>query len=569
MTAPTPNSNDAPPSGSRPWPVFASLSGYAPRKLSQDLVAGLTLAAIAIPEQMATARLAGFPPQIGFIAFVAGAIAFAAFGASRYLSVGADSTITPIFAGGLALWAVGTPEYAAMAAALALAVGAILIVAGLFRLGWIADILSVPVTIGFLAGISIHIVVSQLPGLLGIFPPAGNLLAAITGIAAALPQTNFYAVGLGVAVLCIILASERLSRRVPGALIGLVAAASAVLLFGLESRGVTVLGPVSSTLPRFSLPAVTLGNLLHMVPLALIISLVVMLQTGATTRSFVSEPGEAPRLNRDFIGVGAASILAGLFGAFPVNASPPRTAIALETGGRSQLAGLLAACVVLGLAAFGAGLLADVPQAALAGVLLFIACRIFRIPMMIEVYRRSLAEFALILVTMIAIVVLPIETGVGIGIVTSLIYGMWATTRASPIELHHVPGTTIWWTDSVATPGDTGSGAMVVAFQAPLSFLNAYSFKQGLIGMIGRARQPLHLVVLEASSIIAMDFTASKVLAETIRHCQSAGVTFAVARLESLRAQQAFSKFGIIKLVGADHVFQSVDEAIRALAPPS
>ena len=238
----------------------------------------------------------------------------------------------------------------------------------------------------------------------------------------------------------------------------------------------------------------------------------------------------------------------------------------MATGGRSQLAGLLAACLILCLAAFGAGLLAEVPYAALAGVLLFIAFRIFRLAVMIDVFRRSRAEFALIIFTMIAIVVLPIETGVGVGIVMSLMYGIWATTRAFPIELHQVPGTSIWWTSSAQPPGGAQAGTIVVAFQAPLTFLNAYSFKQGVLAILGRAPKPLHLVVLEASSIIAMDFTASKILAEVIRDCQASAMTFAVARLESIRAQEAFSKFGIIDLVGVDHVFSSVDEAIRALA---
>ena len=533
MSTPAPSSNGKARPAPRPWPLFASLSGYAARNLNQDLAAGLTLAAIAIPEQMATARLGGFPPEIGFFAFIAGAIAFAAFGANRFLSVGADSTITPIFAGGLVMWAAaGTPDYAGMSAALALAVGIILIGAGVFRLGWIADILSIPVTTGFLAGISMHIIVSQLPSLLGVSPAGGSLLHGIAVIATQLGQANLYSVALGLAVLCLTLASEFIGARIPGALIGLLMATGAVLLFGLESRGVTVLGAVPDALPRLSLPAVTLDELFHVVPLALIVSVVVMLQTAATTRLFVSDPGEAPAINQDVIGVGAGSILAGLFGAFPVNASPPRTAIVSETGGRSQIAGLLAAGLVLGLVAFGASLLAHVPHAALAGVLLFIGLRIFRIPRIIEVYRRTFAEFALIIITMISIVVLPIETGVEVGIVLSLLHGIWTTTRARTIEFEKVPGTSIWWAPSAKLKGETHPTVVVIAFQAPLSFLNAYSFKQGVLDVIGRHPKPLDLVVLEASSIIAIDFTASKTLVEVIQHCQSSGVIFAVARLE-------------------------------------
>ncbi|MBV8650084.1 MAG: SulP family inorganic anion transporter [Alphaproteobacteria bacterium] len=553
----------------RPW-LFASLSGYAAHDLGRDVGAGLTLAAIAIPEQMATARLGGLPAEIGFLAFIAGAVAFAVLGASRFLSVGADSTITPIFAGSLVAWAaVGSPDYAGMAAALALGVGIILVIGGVFRLGWIADLLSVPVMTGFLAGISVHILVSQLPGLLGLSPGSGNLMQQVAGIVTKLGETNLYALALGLLALGVTLISERISARLPGALIALLLATGADLVLGLEGRGVTVLGTIPGTLPHLALPMVAPDNLLHLVPLALTIALVIMLQTAATTRSFVAAPGEAPSVDRDFIGVGAGSILAGLFGAFPVNSSPPRTAIVAETGGCSQIAGLVAAAIVLVLAAVGGGLLAHVPHAALAGVLLFIASRIFRIQLMATVYRRTRAEFSLILLTMIAIIVLPIETGVVTGIVLSLMHGMWTTTRAHPIEFEKVPGTSIWWAPSAKHKGETHPGVAVVAFQAPLSFLNAYAFKQGILDLIERRAEPARLVVLEASSIVAIDYTAAEILADLIRHCHGTGAICAIARLESVRAQEALERFGITELLGEDHFFHSVDEAIRALAPKS
>ncbi len=550
-----------------PWPIFASLAGYTARSLPQDLIAGLTLAAIAIPEQMATARLGGFPAEIGFLAFIAGVLAFAAFGANRFMSVGADSTITPIFAGGLLMWgAAGSANYAGMAATLALAVGIILIASSVLRLGWVADILSVPVMTGFLAGISIHIVASQLPGLLGVAHPSGSMLHGVFTIATHLGQANLYSAALGFAVLFLTLGSERINPRIPGALAGLVGSTAAVLFFGLESRGVDVLGVVPSEIPHISVPTITFGQIVHILPLALIVSVIVMLQTAATTRSFVSEPGRAPRVDRDFLGAGAANILAGLFGAFPVNASPPRTAVVAETGGRSQLAGLLAAAIVFGLAAFGAKLLAHVPHAAMAGILLFVALRIFRLPLMIQIYRRTIQEFALVVVTMVAIVVLPIETGVGLGIVLSLLHGIWATTRARAIELEQVPGTTVWWAPNPKLTGETKPGVLVVAFQAPLSFLNAYNFKQGVSHAIRHHAQPLKLVVLEASSIVAIDFTAAQLLIEVITLCHTQNVIFAVARLESLRAQKAFADFGITDLLGDGRQFHSVDEAIRMLA---
>src|ERR1700761_223093 len=272
---------------SKAWPVFRSLKGYRIQFLSHDLFAGLTLAAIAIPEQMATARLGGFAPQIGFFAFLAGSLAFAAFGSNRFLSCGADSTITPIFAGGLALLAAsGSPDYLTLAAALALMVGLFLLAAGIFHLGWIADLLSIPVTTGFLAGISVHILISQLPELLGLPAPEGPMLQRLATVAEHLSQTNLLTLVIGLGVLAIIVLSEKIDKRIPGALIGLALASAAVVLFGLDSRGVSVLGAVAATMPAVAIPVVSAGRLASLLSLSLIISVVVMVQTAATTRSF-------------------------------------------------------------------------------------------------------------------------------------------------------------------------------------------------------------------------------------------------------------------------------------------
>src|SRR5439155_9715654 len=211
------------------WPLFRSLGSFRLADLPGDLIDGLTLAAIAIPEQMATARLGGFAPQIGFFAFIAGSIGFAMFGANRFLSCGADSTITPIFAGGLLLMAAsGSPDYQALAVALALMVGVILILASLFRMGWIANLLSTPVTVGFLVGISIHIIVSQLPGVLGLPSPKGPMIDRIIELARHAGAANFHTLAIGAGVLAIVAAAEATRANIPGALIGQVAATIAV-----------------------------------------------------------------------------------------------------------------------------------------------------------------------------------------------------------------------------------------------------------------------------------------------------------------------------------------------------
>src|SRR5436189_3450644 len=232
------------------WPLFRSLGSFRLADLPGDLIAGLTLAAIAIPEQMATARLGGFSPEIGFFAFIMGSIGFAMFGANRFLSCGADSTITPIFAGGLLLMAAsGSADYQALATALALMVGVILILASLFRMGWIANLLSTPVTVGFLAGISVHILVSQLPGVLGLPAPKGPMLDRIFELVQQLGATNLYTLAIGLGVLAVVAGSEAISAKIPGALVGLVAATIAVIAAGLEAKGVAVVGAVPASLP--------------------------------------------------------------------------------------------------------------------------------------------------------------------------------------------------------------------------------------------------------------------------------------------------------------------------------
>ena len=564
--------SDSRASAPKAWPVFRSFASYRPAFLTQDIVAGLTLAAIVIPEQMATARLGHFAPLIGFFAFLGGSLAFAVFGSNRFLSCGADSTITPIFAGGLVLLALpNSPDYPMLAIALALMVGLFLVIGGICRLGWIADLLSIPVTSGFLVGISAHILISQLPAILGL-PAPESTLSMLVRLAVLVPNigdTNPFTLAIGLGVLLAIATSEKINPRIPGALIGLVAASAAVVLMGLERRGVSVLGVISVGLPKLTVPDVAIGQWIGLVPLGLIIAIVVMVQTAATTRSFPSDTDQPPDVNRDFIGVGAGSILAGLFGAFPVNASPPRTGIVSETGGRAQLAGLVAVAIVFVLLIFGAALLQHVPEAALGGVLLFVALRIVHVRQIVAIYRQSSIEFLLIVATAAAIILLPIQQGVGIGITLSLLHGVWSTTRARVMIFERIPGTSIWWPASPHIPGETEPGVVVAGFQAPLSFLNANGFRQDTLNALHSSASKIHLIVLEATGILDIDFTAAGMLNDLIGKCRSEKIDFAIARLESIRAQQAIGQFGIDQSLGQNRIFHSVAEALAALKAPA
>ena len=554
----------AAPAGHR-WPLFRSFEGWRPVNLGADAIAGLTLAAIAIPEQMATARLAGFAPEIGFLALLAGAVGFAIFGDSRRMSIGADSTIAPIFAGALAgLAAAGSTHYAAAAGVLALAVGTILVLGGVFRLGFIADLLSIPVTTGFLAGIAGHILVSQAPSLLGLQEPQGSLFWQAYSLLRQIGSANRWTLAIGVGMLVVTIISEKVSPRIPGALIGLVVATFATVALGLEARGVETLGEITGATLRLSLPSVSPHDLSLIATLAVPITLIVMVQTAATTRAF-SEKQVEPDVNRDFIGVGVSNALAGLTGSFPVDASPPRTAVIAETGGVSQLSGLICAAIALGVLAVGGQALAHVPRAALAGVLLFIALRIVRVSAMIDVWRRSKVEFLLIVATTLAILILPIQQGVSVGIIASLLHGVWTTTRAQAVELQRIPATSIWWPPQPDFKGETVPGTRVIALQAPVSFLNAYDFRT-ILDRFADGQEQIKLIVIEASALVEIDYTGATVLGDLVRNLRGRGIDVAFARLGSIRAQQGFVKLGLTELIGQDHIFHSVQEAVDKLA---
>jgi SulP family sulfate permease len=536
-------------------PTFA---GWRLRDFGADALAGLTLAAIAIPEQMATARLGGLPPEMGFLALAAGAVGFALCGASRRLSVGADSTITPIFAGALAM---SGASYTGEVAVLALMVGLTLALAGALRLGFVADLLSIPVTTGFLAGVAAHILTSQAPSLMGLPAVHGPTPIQLWTLAHEAGSAHVLSLALGLGVTIFIVAGEKLAPRFPGALVAVVGATVLTVVFDLEARGVETLGALARTSLSLSLPHVTYGALRDTAGLALIVAAVVMMQTAATSRAFVDDLARGADIDRDFIGVGAANMLSAFLGAFPVNASPPRTAVVAETGGRSQLGGLVAAALAVGLALWGGDALAHVPHAALAGVLAFIALRILRVGAMIDVARRSPAEFGLIALTFAAIVALPIEQGVGVGIALSIAHGLWTVTRARIVEFVRIPGTSIWWPKSPKQQGETLPGVEVIGVQAPLSFLNANALHDALLN-----HRSAKLLVIEANAVAEIDYTGAKVLADAVTRLKAAGVTVAVARLEAVRAQEGFERQGLTALIGENHIFHSVEEAVRALA---
>jgi MFS superfamily sulfate permease-like transporter len=547
----------------RDW-LFASLRDYSPAWLSGDLIAAMTLAAIAIPEQLATARLAGMPPMAGLFAFAAGTFAFAAFGANRFISVGADSTIAPIMAGALVALAVpGAVQYSSMAATLSLLVGLILVLARIVRADWIADLLSIPVTTGFLAGISIHIIVGQLPSIMGIDATHGNLMEQFADVVGRARHFRAYPLAIGLGVLVLSQVAERWNPRIPGALVGLVIGAIAVRVFALDRHGVAVLGALPIAPPALTLTLPSWDDVTQLLPAALIVALVCMIQTAVVVRAFPSDPDGNEAVTRDFAGVGAGCILAAFFGAFAVNASPPRTAVVHESGGRSQLSGLFAIAIVAAIVLVASGVFRFVPEAALSGVLVFIAMRIFRAAVMRQIYRRGGWEILIVAGSAALVVFLPIQTGVTLSIMLSLLHSVYVIARPDIAELARIPGTTIWWALARGRPGEHEPGVLVIAPSAPIYFVNATYLRSRLMDAIAAKEEPCCYVVIEAHGVIDIDFTGSQILQQIIAELRARGIDLAIARMSSGRARQAAEQTGLLDALGADHVFRSVEEAIR------
>ncbi|MGB6457184.1 MAG: SulP family inorganic anion transporter [Streptosporangiaceae bacterium] len=546
------------------WWVPPTLRGYRAAWLGPDALAGLTLVAVALPGQMATARLAGLPAVAGLYAFIAGSLVYALLGTNRHLSIGADSTIAPVLATGVASLAVaGTSGYAAVMAFTALLVGGLLVAAGLFRLGWISEFLSTPVITGVLAGIAVEIIVRQIPVILGVSSGATTTVGRIRQVAGQLSHINGWSVGIAAGVLAIIAASQRVSHRLPGTLLALVLSIVAVRALGLASHGVAILGPVHGGLPHVRLPSVSWSQLRRMPGLVLTVAFVCIAQTAATVRrSGAAAPG-ASTVNRDLIGIGAGSVAAGLIGAFPVDASPPNTAIVTASGVRSQLANTIAAIAVLAVLLAATGLLTDLPQAMLAAMLVFIATKLFHAGELRAIFRFDRIEFALAAVTLLVVAVVGIEQGLAVALVLSLADRTWRSARPRDAVLGRAPGTDHWIPADIGIPTEEVAGVLVYLVYAPWWYGNADYLRLRICHLVDAAPSPVHAIVLNAAGVSDIDYTGLLALRDLVTELGERGVTVAIARASHL-VHHDLKHGALLQQLGPDHLFPSVDQAVSA-----
>ncbi len=549
-------------------PVLTSLHGYQRAWVSADLVAGLTLLAIALPEQLATSRLAGMPPITGFYAFIAGTVVFAFFGSNPQMSVGADSTIAPLFAAGVTgLAALGSPHYIALVGILAVMVGLLVMLVGILRLGWVAEFLSTPIVTGFLSGVAVIIVIHQLPDFLGLPPASGtNEHRIALRRDPPLRRSTPAPVAIGLGVLAVMIVSLRINKRIPGALIALVGSLALSHALDLQAHGVPLLGTVTTGAPHFGLTGLSWTAVRNLAPLAAVVALVVITQTAATTRAFADQGGYDVDAGRDFMGVGAGSILAGLVGSFPVDASPPRTGAFVEAGGRTQAGALGAALAVLLFIPF-AGVLKSVPLSMLAAVLIFVAVRLFKGRDLRSIARFDTLEFGLAAVTLLVVVLVGVEQGIAVAVGLAIIDRIRLSARPQLHVLGRVPGTTSWTPIETQTESVQVPGVLVLLFATPLWYANAVHFRarRSTARAARNAGGATRVLVLDTIGMTDLDYTGTHALAQVLDRCARQQVEFGLARAGD-RVRSSLHRSGLFARIGEDHCFATVGEAVTALA---
>jgi high affinity sulfate transporter 1 len=552
----------------RRLPVLTSLDGYRRGWAGADAVAGITLLVIAVPEQLATSRLAGMPPLTGFYASVAGTVLFALLGSNPQLSVGADSTIAPLFAVGVARFAAaGSERYVDYVSILAVMVGVIVILVSVLRLGWIAEFLSAPIVTGFLSGVAVIIVVRELPAFFGMPATSGNDEHRIGYVLTHLGQVNGWSLAIGVGVFALMVGFARVDRRIPAALIALIGSTALVAALDLEAHGVAVLGPIATGAPQFGLTGLSWSVLRDLGPLAGVVALVVVTQTAATSRAFADRGGYDVDAGRDFLGVGAGSVAAGLVGSFPVDASPPRTGAVATAGGRTQ-AGPLGAAVLVVLFIPFAGVLRDVPLSTLAAILIFVAAHLFGWADLRAIARFDRIEFALAAVTLLAVVFIGVEQGIAIAVGLAILDRIRLSSRPQLHVLGRVPGTTSWTPVGHGVDTEQLPYVLAVLFATPLWYANAVHFREEVHAAVHAAGGDVRVLVLDTVGMSDIDFTGSRALGRALDVCERDGMTVGVARAGD-HLRESLQRSGLASRIGEDRFYPTVDEAVSALAPPT
>src|SRR6516162_6493870 len=548
-------------------PGLRAVSSYQREWLAKDIVAGTVLTTLLVPQGMAYAELAGLPPITGLYTSILCLLGYAVLGPSRILVLGPDSSLGPMIAATILplAGADGDPKRAiALASMLALITGAVMIVGAVAKLGFIADLISKPTMIGYMNGLALTILVGQLPKLFGFKVDADSFLGELTGFVKGLAHGEAVAAAaaVGIAGIALILVLQHWLPKVPAVLIMVVLAIAATTVFSLADHGVSLVGVLPKGFPPLTIPDIHVSDLALLFGGALGIALVSLADTISTASAFGARTGQEINGDGEMIGIGVANLAAGLFQGFPVSTSGSRTAVAERSGAKSQLTGVTGAVVIIVMIVLVPGLFRNLPQPALAAVVITASLSLADIPGTVRLWRQRKAEFLLSIAAFLGVALLGVLPGIAIAVGLSILNVFRRSWWPYDTVLGRVEGLagyhdTHSYPDAAQLPG-----LVIYRFDAPLIFANAKTFRDE-VKRFAAADPPPRWIVIAAEPVTDVDTTASDVLEDLDEELNARGISLVFAELKD-PVRQKIERYGLTRTIDPAHFFPTVGAAVEA-----
>ncbi len=548
-------------------PGLQALSGYQRKWLAKDVVAGIVLSAILVPQGMAYAELAGLPAVNGLYTSMLCLVGYAIFGPSKVLVLGPDSALGPMIAATILplMAADGDPATAVvLASMLALMTGAIMVAAGVFKLGFVADLLSKPTMLGYMNGLALTVVVGQLPKLFGFSVDADGFIGELLGFLAGVANGDVVpaAAAIGIASLVLILVLNRVAPRLPAVLIAVVAAIVASNVLDLGEKGVKLVGTLPQGLPSLTFPAVPLSDLALLFAGAVGIALVALTDTISTASSFAERRGEEVNGDKEMIGIGASNIAAGMFQGFPVSVSGSRTAVAEQAGAKSQLTGLVGALIIAVMLVALPSLFAQLPQATLAAVVITAAISLADIPATRRLLLQRRTDFAISMTAFLGVVLLGVLPGIVLAVVISVANVFRRVWWPYDATLGHVPGLPGLHDTSQHPDAELLEGCTILRFDAPLIFANANTFRDR-VRELSEPLTPGGWIIIAAEPMTDVDTTACDMLEDLVRALEARHLRLVFAELKT-PARAKLTQYALGRALPEDLFYPTLTSAVQA-----
>lgn len=539
------------------------LRGYGRHWLRDDIVAGLTVAALVVPLGLAFADLAGLPPVYGLYTSIVPVIVFGLIASTPQAVVGAEAALSGIVAAAIAPLVASGHDPVRAAGLLSVMIGITCLIGAALRVGRVAQLVSRTVFVGYLAGVAVAVTVSQLPRMTGgdAFT-SDTLIGQLVDLGDVATSMNTASVVIGLVTLAGVTIGRLLVPRIPIALALLVGAALASWAFKLDSHGVAFVGALPRDLPGLVVPVLNVSDVMGLVPAAVAIALVGFADTTVVAQSFAARNGYRVSSSRDLAALGAADVMSGAFGGLPLSASSARTAVAEASGSHSQLAPIASAGVIAALLLGGADLVRWVPQPALGGIIAAVMIGIIDVAAIRQLVRGRRSELSVCIVAFLGVGVLGVLQGVLVAVGISLAVFVWRELQPHDAVLGHVPGEQGWFAADERGEASSAPGLLIYRFDAPLFFANVDTFRSRLWDRIEResATDPVQHVIIAGAAITDIDFTACRVLEELAEGLRRSGITLAIAELNH-EVIATLRRDGVLDTIGADAIVRSLTEA--------